>query len=239
VANRIVVNFDPAKGPTPGRPKPRRRRWLRILALLALFVAVFVVVIAVAGFFSWRRFQASPEYSLALLVDAALRNDQEQLTKLIDDDEIAKNMMASVSQKAVDRYGSAINPSTQQQVDKLMPTLLPQVKQTIHNEVANQIKSFAASSEPKPFIVLLVTVPSLVKITTEGDTAKATASASNRNIDLTMRRDADRWKVVAVNDDALVQRVVDSVMKDLPPIGGFDSNNPLFKNLRRPRKRNR
>jgi len=202
-------------------------------------MVAFIAAITIAGFFSWRRFQASPEYSLALLVDAAQRNDQEQLAKLIDDDEISKNMIASVSQKAVDRYGSAINPTTQQQIDKLMPTLLPRVKQTVHNEVANQIKSFAASSEPKPFIVLLATVPSLVKITTEGDTAKATASASNRNIDLTLHRDADRWKVVGVNDDALVQRVVDSIMKDLPPIGGFDSNNPLFKNLGRPRKRNR
>jgi hypothetical protein len=59
------------------------------------------------------------------------------------------------------------------------------------------------------------------------------------NFDLTMRRDSDRWKVVSFNDDTMVQRVVDSVMKDLPPIGGFDSNSPLFKNSGRPRKRNR
>jgi hypothetical protein len=238
VANRIVINLEPGKASAAARPKGRRR-WLRILGVLAILFVAVIVVVAIAGFFSWRRFQASPEYSLALLVDAAQRNDQEQLAKLIDDDELSKNMIAAVNQKAAARYGSAINATTQQQIDKLMPALLPQVKQTIHNEVTNRIKAFAASSEPKPFIVLLVTVPSLVKITTEGDTAKATASASNRNIDLTMRRDSDRWKVVGVNDDALVQRVVDSVMKDLPPIGGFDSNSPLFKNLGRPRKRNR
>ena len=237
MANRIVINVEPGKAPAARAPK-RGRRWLRILGILALVVVAVIVVIAVAGYFSWRRFQASPEYSLVLLVDAAQRNDQEQLAKLIDDDEVAKNMIASVSQKAVERYGGAMNASTQQQIDKLMPTLLPQVKQTIHNEVANQIKIFAGSSEPKPFIVLLATVPSLVKITTEGDTAKATAAVSNRNIDLTLHRDSDRWKVVGVNDDALVQRVVDSVMKDLPPIG-FDPTSPLLKNLGRPRKRNR
>ena len=207
--------------------------------MLALVVVACIVVVAIAGFFSWRRFQASPEYSLALLVDAAQRNDQEQIANLIDDDEVAKNMIAAVSQKAIERYGGTTNATTQQQIDKLMPTLLPQVKQTIHNEVTNQIKTFAATSEPKPFIVLLLTVPSLVKITTEGDTAKATASVSNRNIDLTLHRDGDRWKVVGVNDDAMVQRVADSVMKDLPPVGGFDANSPLFKNLGRPRKRNR
>jgi hypothetical protein len=82
-------------------------------------------------------------------------------------------------------------------------------------------------------------VPSLVKITTEGDTARATGSISGRNLDFTMHRDGDRWKVIAFNDDALVQRIVDSVMKDLPPIGGFDSNSPLFKNPGRSRKKGR
>jgi len=234
---RIVVNFEPGQGPAARRPKGRR--WLRILAILAVIFVVVIAVIAVAGFFSWRRFQASPEYSFALLIDAAQRNDQEQLSKLIDEDEIAKNMVATVNQKAIARYGGAINANTQQQIDKLMPTLLPRVKQTIHDEVANEIKTFTANSEPKPFIVLLVTVSSLMKITTEGDTAKASASISNRNIDLTLHRDADRWKLVGLNDDALVQRVVDSVMKDLPAIGGFDSNSPLFKNPGRRRKRNR
>ena len=234
---RIVVNFDPATGPAARQPK--RRRWLRILAILALVVVAFIVIVAIAGFFSWRRFQASPEYSLALLVDAAQHNDQEQLAKLIDDDEVAKNMIASVNQKAVERYGGALNASTQQQIDKLMPTLLPRVKQTVHNEVANHLQQFLADSQPKPFYVLVALLPRLATITTEGDTAKVNASLTTGKVDLTMHRDADRWKVVAVNDDALVQRVTDSVMKDLPPVGGVDANSPLFKNLGRPRKRNR
>ena len=232
---RIVVNFDPAKSPAARQPK--RRRWLRILALLALLFVVVIVVIGVAGFFSWRRFQASPEYSVVLLVDAAQRNDQEQLAKLVDDDEVAKNMMAAINQKVVERNGGATN--AQQQIDKLMPTLFPRVKQTVHNEVANHHKLFLADSQPKPFYVLLAAIPPIVKITTEGDTARVNASLTTGKIDFTMRRNADRWKVVGVNDDALVQRVADSVMKDLPPIGGFDANSPLFKNLGRPRKRNR
>lgn len=231
---RIVVNFDPARSPAA---RPKRRRWLPVLAILAILVVAFIAVIAIAGFFSWRRFQSSPEYSLTLLVDAAQRSDTQTLNKLLDDDEIAKNMIPSVSQKAVERYGGSINASTQQQIDKLLPALLLRVKQTIHDQVASEIKSFAGSSEPKPFIVLLATVPSLVTITSEGDTAKA--SVKNRNVELTMRRDADRWKVIGVNDDAVVQRVVDSVMKDLPAIGGFDSNSPLFKIPGRSRKRTR
>lgn len=235
---RIVVNFEPGQAPAASRPR-KGRRWLRILGVLAVLFVVFIVVVAVVGFFSWRHFQTSPEYSLALLVDAAQRNDQQQLAKLIDEDEVAKSMIATVNQRAVARYGGAMNANTQQQIDKLMPALLPRVKQTIHDEVANEIKTFASSAEPKPFIVLLATVSSLMKVTTEGDTAKATASMSDSNLDLTLHRDSDHWKVVAFNDNAMVQRVVDSVMKDLPPIGGFDSNSPLFKNPGRSRKRNR
>ena len=54
-----------------------------------------------------------------------------------------------------------------------------------------------------------------------------------------MRRDADRWKVTGYNDDVVVQRIVDSVMKDLPPVGALDSTNPLFKIPGKPRKRRR
>jgi hypothetical protein len=234
---RIVVNFEPGQGPAARRP--RGRRWLKILAILAVIFVVFIAVIAVAGFFSWRHVQSSPEYSLTLLVDAALRNDTAELAKRMDDDEIAKNMLAAVNQKAIARYGGAINANTQQQIDKLMPTLLPGLKPKIHDEIVQRLKGLATTPEPKPFYVLLLLVPRLVKVTTEGDLARCSSVATNTSFDLTLHRDADRWKVVAFNDDAMVQRVVDNVMKDLPPIGGFDSNSPLFKNPGRPRKRNR
>ena len=238
MANRIVINLEPGKASAGARTK-RRRRWLRIVGGLAILFVAVIIVVGIAGFFSWRRFQASPEYSLTLLVDAALRNNQEQLARLIDDDELSKNMIGAVSRKAVDRYGSAINPTIQQQIDKLMPTLLPRVKQTIHDEVVKEIRALATTPEPKPFVVLLALVPRLVTITTEGDIAKGSSAVTTTKFQLTMRRDADRWKVVDFNSDAVVQRVVDSVMKDLPPIGGLDANGPLLRQLGRPRKRSR
>jgi hypothetical protein len=78
-----------------------------------------------------------------------------------------------------------------------------------------------------------------MKVTTAGDTAKATAALSDRTIEMTMRRDSERWKVIEFKDDAVVQRVVDSVMKELPAIGTIDPNSPLLKKSARNRKRNR
>jgi hypothetical protein len=80
-------------------------------------------------------------------------------------------------------------------------------------------------------------VPSLVTITTEGDIAKAASAVAQKTFELTMRRDADRWKVTSFNDEAVVQRVVDSVMKELPAIGSVDSVDPMLKNLGKPRKK--
>jgi uncharacterized membrane protein len=236
---RIVINVDgPPSQTTVKRPRTsggKPRRWLRVLGILFGLIVVVVVAAAVGGFLYWRHYQTTPAYTLALLIDAAQRNDAAEFQKRINDDEIAKNMVATVSQKAAGRYGLAINSSVQSQIDKVMPSLLPRLKQTIHDEVVKEIKEFAAKSEPQPFILLVVGVPRLVSVTTEGDTAKVKAPLSDRTIEITMQRDADRWKVTEFKDDVVVQRVVDNVMKELPAIGSIDSNSPLFKKPQRRR----
>lgn len=225
---RIVINLDAPK--TEGTKLVRkRRRWPRVLGILALLILIVVVVAAVAGFLWWRHYQSTPTYTLALMLDAAQRNDLAEFQKRIDDDEIAKNMAASVSQKAAGRYGFALNSSVQQRLDSVMPSLLPRVKQTIHDEVFQAMKQFAIAPEQRPFISIIGLVQSAMTVTTEGDTAKATGAMAGHTVELTMRRDADRWKVTEIKDDVIVQRVVDSVMKELPAIGGTDSPGPFLK----------
>ena len=240
---RIVINLDAPSGTAPQLrqvARARRRRWPRVLAILFGLFTVVVVVVLIAGFLLWRHYQSTPTYTLTLMVDAAQRNDLVEFQKQIDDEEIAKNMVASISQKAAGRYGLALSSSVQQQIDSIVPSVLPRMKQTIHEEVVKEIKGFASASEPRSFIVLLVTVPTLVKVTTEGDIAKATSAIGDRTIELTMKRDAERWKVIEFKDDVVVQRIVDSVMKELPAIGSIDPNSPLLKkNPRRNRGRRR
>ena len=237
---RIVIDLDAPQG---GRAAPgpaargKRSRWRRILALFMGVVLVVVLAAIVGGFFGWRYYQSTPAYTLTLMIDAAQRNDLAEFEKRIDDEEIAKNMLASVSQKAAGRYGFALNSSIQQRIDTVMPTLLPRLQQTIHDEVVKEIKEFASKSEPRPFIFLVVTVPSLMKVTSEGDTAKATAALSDRTIELTLRRVTESWKVIEFKDDVVVQRAADSVMKELPAIGTIDPNSPLLKKSARGKRR--
>jgi hypothetical protein len=220
---RIVINLD-EQGAGGVKPVRKRRRWPRVLAVFALVVLVFVVVAAVGGFLLFRRYQSSPTYALALMLDAAQRNDVAEFQKRIDDEAIAKNMTASVSQKAAARYGYALTSSIQQQIDSALTTQQPRVKQAVRDEFLNAMKAFAAAPEQRSFISLLGAVQSLMTVTTEGDSAKATGKMAGHNLELALRRDADGWKVIDVKDDLITQRIVDNVMKEMPAIGNIGTD---------------
>jgi len=232
---RIVINLDEQATAKAKPLKGKRRRWPRVLGILALLFVIGVVGAGVAGYFLWRHYQSTPSYTLALILDAAQSNDVAEFQKRIDEDEVAKNVAARVNQKAAARYGYALNSSIQQQIDGAMPALLPRVKQAVRDEFFNSVKAFAAAPEKRSFISILAAVRSLLTITEQGDSAEAKGTLAGNNIELTMRRDADRWKVTDIKNDAIVQRIVDSIMSELPAIGNIDANNPLLKKSQRKR----
>lgn len=231
---RIVINLDEPK--TEGaKPVRKRGRWRRVLGILALVVLIVAGVAAAGGFLLLRRYQSTPTYALALILDAAQRNDVAEFQKRIDNEEITKNLVASVSQKAAARYGYALNSSIQQQIDNSTASPPPHIKQAVQDEFFNAMKAFAAAPHQQSFITLLGVVQKLMTVTTDGDSAKATGRMAGHNIELAMRRDADGWKVIDVKDELIVQRVVDNVMKELPAVGNIDANSPLLKKPERKR----
>src|SRR4026208_329964 len=99
---RIVHNVDGPETGTAQRPRNRGRkprRWLRVLAILAGLMLVVVVVAVVGAFLWWRHYQSTPAYTVTLLVDAAQRNDLQEFDNHVNYDEMAKNMVASITQK--------------------------------------------------------------------------------------------------------------------------------------------
>ena len=235
---RIVIDIDQQPGAKRksrpyqafGQPAAtKRRRWPKILGVFAVTLLVLLLVAGAGGYFWWRHYQTTPAYSLALILEAAQRNDMAAFDKQMDDDEIGRNMVSDFKQRAQSRYGTALTVPLQRQIDNLLPLFLPRLKQAADIELTKQIKEFSAKVGAKPFIVVALTVPSLVKITSEAETAKVAATLSDRPLQLTMRRDGDRWKVTALNDDTLTQRLVDDMMKELPPIGAIDPTKLLKK----------
>ena len=209
-----------------------------MLGVLLLLCVAVVLVAGIASFFWWRHYQTTPAYSLAVIVDAAQRDDMATFQNQFDDEQLARNLVASVRDKASSRYGIALSSSMQSNIDTLLPSLLPQMKDRIHTEIAKEVKEFSSRAQSKPFVVVALGISSLVKVTSDGPNVRVTAPIPDRPVEVVMRRDGDRWKVVDFKDDVLVQRITDNVMKDLPPIGALDLKIPLVKS-HKPRRRNR
>lgn len=188
--------------------------------LLGILGAVLVIGIAVIliAFLWWQSYKTGPAYSLALLVDAVQRDDRAMFDELVDTDSVVKNFVPQVTEKAIGRYASGITAPLRQQIEALVPTLLPSVKQRVRDEVTKQIKALAARAEGKPFILIALGMPYQVDIKEEGDTAHVSANLNNRPTELTMQRKGEVWKIVAVKDDALATQIVDNIAKDLPSI---------------------
>ncbi len=226
-------------GQAAARPAaPRKSRVGKVLAILGVGLIVVLLCVAAGVFFWWRHYQTTPAYSLAVLVDAAQRNDMATVDKIVDTDKIVDNFVAQVSEKAAGRYGPALSSAARKQIDALVPSLMPAIKQSVRDGIAARVKEVSENKAgQKPFIVVAVALPYFANITVDGDTAKAAADIHEQHVECDLKRDGDvGWRVVAVRDDALVQRVVDQVLKDLPAIGqsgGQDILKHLPRNLPR------
>ncbi len=215
---RFVISLEqPPNAPTPTRR--RGRRWPKVLAALGIIIVLAVVLAAAGGFLWWRHYRTTPAYSLALLVDAVQRNDVTAVDELVDIDKIVDSLAADVSQKSMSRYGVTLSPQQRRRVEGLVPGLLPMVKRNVRESLEKRLREISEQSEPKPFIVLALGLPYLVKITTEGDSAKALAPVQDREVELTLHRNGERWKVEAIKDYTIVPRIVDDILKDFPAIG--------------------
>jgi len=215
---RLVISFEQPRG-AQGPISRGGRRWPKIMAALGTALVLVAVLAASGGYLWWRHYRTTPAYTLALLVDAVQRNDLTIVNEIVDIDEIVDRLAADVTEQSVARYGVTLSTQQRRRVEALVPSLLPGVKQSVRDSLVKRLREISEESEPKPFIILAIGLPYLVKITTDGDTAMAVAPVQNQEIELTLQRHGERWKVAAMKDDTVVPRVVDDIMKDFPAIG--------------------
>src|SRR4029079_2412249 len=65
--------------------KPRRRKLLRVAGLVILSG---IVIAGTASFVYWQRLKTTPQYSLALLIDASRKGDKDAANALVDTDAV-------------------------------------------------------------------------------------------------------------------------------------------------------
>ncbi len=221
--SRIVISLDRARemmhlgGPTGqpfyGGPRPRRRKWPIITGAILLFLVIGAVVF-------WQVYKTRPSYSLALVVDAAHRDDAAAFDRVVDTGQVVQSFAPQVVEQALGRLGTALTPEMRRRVEALVPTLLPTVTENVRGEVMREVKELTARAAGKPFFLLALSVPFIADVKREGDTAVVSIKHGERNLELVMQRTPEsRWKVVGVRDETLAKRIVDNIARYLPAIG--------------------
>jgi hypothetical protein len=213
--SRIVIDVARAQG--EARKKGGRfGRAGRLLSLTALIIIGVVLVLLVSAYAWWRGFEKSPAYSLALLVDAAERDDAQGVESFIDADQIAQGFIPQVIDRLAGQ-GSPLTPQARAQLNTALPQLIPRVRETMRDEVARELKGLSkAEAGRTPFFVKALGVRGMTDVREQGDTAAVAVKAEGRALDLTMKREGERWRVVTVKDEQLATDIATRLASSIP-----------------------
>jgi hypothetical protein len=203
--------------PTGARPaKSRGRGCLKFLIVGVVILLVVGLVAGVGGYFYWRNYQTQPGYSVALMFDAALNSDQKAFDEIVDSDKVSDDLSDQVTNKALAMYPGEVTDAMKQQIQKAVKDFLPTIKERAKKELIGEVAKQGEKLKGYPFPIMALAVPRVMQITQNGDSAKVVAPAQADSAELTMKRNGDRWQVIAVKDDAAVARILSAIMSELP-----------------------
>ncbi|MDQ3749486.1 MAG: hypothetical protein M3367_10830 [Acidobacteriota bacterium] len=189
--------------------------FLKILKIFGIALILFLIVGGVGSYFYWQNLKKTPQYSLALLVDAARRDDQKAVDELVDTDQIVDDFMPQITDKAVELYGRGVSPSTIQKMAQIAAPLMPAIKQRARAEVPNLIREKTRQFENYPFWTIAVGADKLLEIIREGNKSFVRSKLPNQSLEVTLKRSGERWQVVAIKDEVLARRVAEKIGQDL------------------------
>jgi hypothetical protein len=191
-----------------------RRRFRRVLGITAGTALVLMAIAGLGLYLYYQSFKDTPQYSLALLVDAAKRDDQQTVNDIIDIDAVVEDFMPQILRKAIELYGRGAPQPVIDNVSKLVEPLMPAVKDRARAQLARVIRDRTERYGRVPFFMMVFAADRYLNIEVTGDTA-IVRSIENNRLELKMRRDGDRWRVVGINDDQLATDIARTIGQQL------------------------
>jgi len=188
---------------------------LKIIKILAVSLLVILVVGALGGYFYRRNLKTTPQYSLALLVDAARRDDQKTIDALVNTDAVVDDFVPQITDKAVELYGRGVAPATINKLASAIAPFLPAIKERAKAELPNLIREKTQPFEKIPFWLIAVGANRYLDITQEGDKAFIKSKVAEVSLELILKRSGKNWQVIAVKDEVLARKIAEKIGQDL------------------------
>lgn len=222
--NATAEKEAPGFGGYSGAASPAKRRKL-VFRIFGVLAAIFILGF-IGGYLYWQSFKDTPQYSLALLVDAARRDDQAQVDQFVAIDSVVDEFMPQITGKAVELYGRGLPPQTISRVARVVTPLMPALKERARAQLPNLIRKKTARFESVPFAAMVLGAERYLDIKLNGDTATVRSMLPEHVFEVRMQRSGNKWKIVGVRDEALATEIAQKVGQEIIAVasnGGADA----------------
>jgi len=197
-------------------PQPKKRGGLlKTLKIAAFIILLIGIVGGVGGYLYWQSLKRTPQYSLALLIDAARRNDQTEIDKIVDINAVVDDFVPQITGKAIDMYGRGLSPETIGKVASVATPLMPAVKDRARVELPGRIRERTEKFNYIPMPAIVLGADRYLDITVDDDNAVVKSKQSGRPLEVRMKRSGDRWQVVSVKDDELATQIARQIGQEI------------------------
>ena len=193
----------------------RKGGCFRIFKIFVILLAVLLLVGTVGSFFYWQNVKKTPQYSLALLVEAARNDDKKTVSQIIDTEQVVNNFVPQITDKAVELYGKNLSPSIIEKVSLLITPLMPAIKGKAEAELPLLIRENTQKFEKVPYWVIALGADRALDIEIEGDSARIKSRDADNPLEIEMKRSGQLWQVVAVKDERISRKVAEKIGQQL------------------------
>lgn len=196
-------------------PPKERGKLGRILGIFAVVISAVLLIGAIGGYFYWQSLKKTPQYSLALLIDAARNDDQKTIDSLVDTDAVVDDFLPQITDKAVELYGKGLPPATILKVAQVAAPVLPAIKERAKAELPRVIREKTDKFASVPFFAIVLGANRYLEINQTGDIATVKSKIAERPLELKMKRNGDKWQVIGLKDEQLATKIAQKVGQEI------------------------
>ncbi|MDI1241655.1 MAG: hypothetical protein PSX80_07015 [bacterium] len=192
-----------------------RTRFKKIVVTILGSLFAIALVLGIGFYFYWQSLRSSPQYSLAMIVDAAKRDDQATVNRLVNIDDVVDDFLPQITTKAVELYGRGLPPTVLQQVARIAEPVMPAIKDRAREELPEAIKQKTSEFGYVPFEAMVLGAEQYLDITVDADSATVKSLVPQQEFEVKMKRNGSEWKIVAIKDDKLATNIAQRVGQEI------------------------
>lgn len=190
----------------------------RLFAITAAVVLSILLIVGVGGLIYYESLKDTPQYSLALLVDAAKRDDKAAIEEFVDINAVVEDFVPQITTKAIELYGRGLPQAVLAKAARLATPIIPAVKDRARAELPRVIRSRTEKFGYVPFFGMVLGADRYLDITVSGDTAFIKSRLPEHTFEVRMRRRGKRWQIVGIKEEQLATDIAHTIGQQIMAI---------------------